>query len=84
MKRAWIDNAVITVIAVATAVLIGVLLKKSQDENRIKIERTITLTGNTALDRGYVCGATGRSLAECRAELWQKGTAPVKTYGSAR
>lgn len=77
-------NIMATVVGVLIAVGIGSLLKNSQHNNSIKIERAITFTGNEALQRGYVCGAARLDIEECRAELWKNGTPPLKVYGEIR
>lgn len=84
MMKSWGNNLIAIVLTFVVAATVGSLLRKSQDNNRIKIERAITFTGNTALERGYACGAARRDIEECRAELWKDGTAPVKVYGQAR
>lgn len=84
MTRQMINNVLITVVAIAIAAMIGSLLKKSQENNRLKVQRVITFTGNTALERGYACGAAGRDIEECRTEMWTHGTAPVRIFGEAK
>lgn len=82
--RRGASNIFALVACVGVAVVVGGLLKKSQEHNRLKVERAITFTGNMALEHGYACRAAHRDIEKCREELWKNGTTPLQVYGGLR